>query len=153
MLKNAKANGTRVDVVNIMAFDYYDGKTTRHGRGCDSAAKGLHAQLQRLYPHRSPAALWAMEGNTVLPGIDDYPAKTEVTHLPDVKAVRAFAEKVGISTLSDLGDAARQRRLSGSDRLRSLLRAEAGAVGVQQAADPVHAAITPSQDPGCGART
>ena len=100
MLRNAKANGTRVDVVNIMTFDYYDGKTTRMGAAAISAAKGLHAQLQRLYPHRTAAALWAMEGNTVLPGIDDYPAKTEVTHLPDVKALRAFAKKVGISTLS-----------------------------------------------------
>ena len=36
----------------------------------------------------------------MLPGIDDYPAKTEVTHLPDVKAVRAFAKTKGISTLS-----------------------------------------------------
>ncbi len=100
VLENAKANGTRVDVVNIMTFDYYDGKTTRMGAAAISAAKGLHAQLQRLYPHRTAAALWAMEGNTVLPGIDDYPAKTEVTHLPDVKALRAFAKKVGISTLS-----------------------------------------------------
>jgi hypothetical protein len=100
VLKNAKANGTRVDIVNIMTFDYYDGTTTRMGRAAITAAKGLHAQLHALYPHRTGKELWAMEGNTMLPGIDDYPAKTEVTHLPDVKAVRAFAKSVGISTLS-----------------------------------------------------
>ena len=100
VLQNAKANGTRVDVVNIMTFDYYDGKTTKMGAAAISAAQGLHTQLQKLHPNRMSAEVWAMEGNTVLPGIDDYPAKTEVTHLPDVKALRAFAKKVGISTLS-----------------------------------------------------
>jgi hypothetical protein len=100
VLKNAKLNGTRVDEVNIMTFDYYDGKTTRMGAAAISAAKGLYNQLHALYPSRTPAKLWAMEGNTFLPGIDDYPAKTEVTHLPDAKAIRAFAKKVGISTLS-----------------------------------------------------
>ncbi len=100
VLKNAKANGTRVDIVNIMTFDYYDGTTTNMGAAAISAAKGLYTQLHALYPARTPAKLWAMEGNTFLNGIDDYPAKTEVTHLPDAKALRAFAKKVGISTLS-----------------------------------------------------
>ena len=99
VLKNAKKNGTRVDVVNIMTFDYYDGTTTDMGAAAISAAKGLHRQLHALYPARSSARLWAMEGNTFLNGIDDYPAKTEVTRISDVKAIKAFAQKVGISTL------------------------------------------------------
>lgn len=100
VLRNAIRNGTRVDVVNIMTFDYYDGVTTDMGAAAISAARGLHRQLHALYPHRSSRRLWATEGNTILPGIDDYPRKTEVTTLADAARVLRFARSVGISTLS-----------------------------------------------------
>jgi hypothetical protein len=100
VLRNAIRNGTRVDVVNIMTFDYYDGVTTDMGAAAISAARGLHRQLHVLYPHRSSRRLWAMEGNTILPGIDDYPRKTEVTTLSDAAGLLRFARTVGISTLS-----------------------------------------------------
>jgi hypothetical protein len=100
VLQNAIANGTRVDVVNIMTFDYYDRTTTDMGAAAVSAAKGLHAQLATLYPGKTAARLWAMEGNTILPGIDDYPRKTEVTYLADAQTVLSFAEAKGIGTLS-----------------------------------------------------
>ena len=41
-----------------------------------------------------------MVGVTILPGIDDYPRKTEVTHLRDAARLRRFAARVGIGTLS-----------------------------------------------------
>jgi hypothetical protein len=41
-----------------------------------------------------------MEGVTILPGIDDYPRKTEVTFLADAARLRRFAARVGIGTLS-----------------------------------------------------
>jgi hypothetical protein len=41
-----------------------------------------------------------MEGNTILPGIDDYPKKTEVTYLPDAQKLLDFARANGIGTLS-----------------------------------------------------
>ncbi len=41
-----------------------------------------------------------MEGNTILPGIDDYPKKTEVTYLTDAQRLLDFARANGISTLS-----------------------------------------------------
>jgi hypothetical protein len=100
VLRNAVHVGTRVDVVNIMTFDYYDGVTTDMGGAAISAARGLHRQLHGLYPHRSSRRLWAMEGVTILPGIDDYPRKTEVTYLADAARLRRFAERVGIGTLS-----------------------------------------------------
>jgi hypothetical protein len=100
VLQNAIANGTRVDVVNIMTFDYYDRTTTDMGAAAVSAAKGLHAQLATLYPGKTAARLWAMEGNTILPGIDDYPRKTEVTYLADAQTVLSFAQSKGIGTLS-----------------------------------------------------
>jgi Glycosyl hydrolases family 18 len=100
ILQNAIANGTRVDVVNIMTFDYYDRVTTDMGAAAISAAQGLHGQLASLYPSKTSAQLWAMEGNTILPGIDDYPRKTEVTYPADAQRLYDFARANGINTLS-----------------------------------------------------
>jgi hypothetical protein len=100
VLQNAIANQARVDVVNIMTFDYYDKVTTQMGAAAISAAQGLHAQLASLYPSLTSAQLWAMEGNTILPGIDDYPKKTEVTSLADAQQLLTFAQANGIGTLS-----------------------------------------------------
>ena len=100
ILQNAIANGTRVDVVNIMTFDYYDKVTTDMGGAAISAAQGLFNQLKTLYPARSDAQIWAMEGTTILPGIDDYPQKSEVTYLSDAQRLYDFAASVGIGTLS-----------------------------------------------------
>jgi Glycosyl hydrolases family 18 len=100
ILENAIANGTRVDVVNIMTFDYYDRVTTDMGAAAISAAEGLHDQLASLYPSKTSAQLWAMEGNTILPGIDDYPRKTEVTYIADAQRLLTFAQANGINTIS-----------------------------------------------------
>jgi hypothetical protein len=100
VLQNAIANGTRVDVVNIMTFDYYDHVTTDMGAAAISAAQGLFNQLHSLYPTKTTTQLWAMEGNTILPGIDDFPKKTEVTYLVDAQRLLAFAQANGIGTLS-----------------------------------------------------
>jgi len=100
VLQNAVTNGARVDVVNIMTFDYYDRTTTDMGAAAISAAQGLFDQLHTLYPAKTTAQLWAMEGNTLLPGIDDYPRKTEVTSVADAQRLLAFAQANGIGTLS-----------------------------------------------------
>jgi glycosyl hydrolase family 18 (putative chitinase) len=100
ILRSAIANNARVDVVNIMTFDYYDRVTTDMGAAAISGAQGLHSQLATLYPSKTSAQLWAMEGNTILPGIDDYPRKTEVTYVADAQRLYDFAKSVGINTLS-----------------------------------------------------
>lgn len=100
ILQNAIANGTRVDVVNIMTFDYYDRVTTDMGSVALAAAQGLHDQLASLYPAKTSAELWAMEGNTLMPGLDDYPRRTEATYPADAQKLVSFAEANGISTLS-----------------------------------------------------
>ena len=118
VLQNAVANGTRVDVVNIMTFDYYDGVTTEMGGAAIRASRNLHRQLATLYPYKSSAALWAMQGNTILPGIDDYPGSTE-RHLPAGRPPgRALRAEEGLLDALDLGGPARQRRLPGHARLR-----------------------------------
>lgn len=100
VLQNAIANGVRVDVVNIMVFDYYDKTTTDMGAGAISAAQGLVSQLHTLYPAKTTQQLWAMVGMTLLPGIDDYPKKTEVTYLPDAQRILDFSRTNGVSLLS-----------------------------------------------------
>jgi hypothetical protein len=93
VLKSAIAHGVRF-TVNIMAFDYYikASKTgIEMGTAAIAALYGTHRQLGRLYPGLSRPWLWALEGITLLPGIDDYPKKTEVTHLSDARDVARFA--------------------------------------------------------------
>lgn len=99
VLRNASRNGTRVDVVNIMAFDYYDG-TTNMLSAAEKAATATHRQLRTLYPGRTSRRVWAMIGITLMPGIDDFPQKTEVTSLADASALRRFAAQQGMGTLS-----------------------------------------------------
>ncbi|NUT21489.1 MAG: chitinase [Hamadaea sp.] len=100
ILQNAIANGVRVDIVNLMVFDYYDKVTTDMGAAALTAAQGLYDQLHTLYPAKTSVQLWAMVGLTLLPGIDDYPKKTEITYLPDAQRMLDFARADGISELS-----------------------------------------------------
>jgi hypothetical protein len=99
VIGDAIGAGASVDVVNVMAFDYYDG-TTDMGAAAVSAANGAHDQLGTLYPDRSSGELWRMLGVTLLPGIDDYPKKTEVTHLPDARRVLQLAQRHRFDLLS-----------------------------------------------------
>ena len=100
VLQNAIHNKARIDVVNIMVFDYYDGKTTDMSGAAISAAEGVFAELSSLYPSKTDAQVWGMEGITIHPGIDDFPKKTEITYLADAQTILGFASSVGIDTLS-----------------------------------------------------
>ena len=100
VLQNAIDNGTRVDVVNIMAFDYYDGVTTDMGAAAINAADGLLAQLGALYPGKSMTQLGAMVGITLMPGVDDTPRKTEKTTVADAQQVLDYATANGFNTVS-----------------------------------------------------
>jgi hypothetical protein len=100
VLQNAVANGVRIDVVNPMVFDYYDRVTTDMGGAAVSASNGLHAQLHTLFPAKTDGQLWAMQGATIMNGLDDYPRRTEVTDLADAQQLLGFARTTGMSTLS-----------------------------------------------------
>jgi Glycosyl hydrolases family 18 len=93
ILQNAITNGTRVDVVNIMTFDYYDRVTTEMGAAAINAANHTAAQLRGL-------GLNAKIGITLMPGLDDYPKKTEKTTLADAQQVLDYAQVSGLDTLS-----------------------------------------------------
>jgi hypothetical protein len=91
-----------VTSVNIMVFDYYiagEG-TVNMGQAASNAATNTHTQLASIFPALSSAQLWTMEAMTLLPGIDDYPKKTEVTSLSDAQTMLSFARANGMNLLS-----------------------------------------------------
>ncbi|MFF4685180.1 carbohydrate binding domain-containing protein [Streptomyces sp. NPDC001307] len=99
VLRSAKSAGARIDVVNIMTFDYYDGATHHMATDTETAASGLHDQLAGLYPNLSDSRLWNMVGVTEMPGVDDYgPAETFTT--ADASTVYDWAVAKGINTLA-----------------------------------------------------
>jgi hypothetical protein len=100
VLRSAVRAGVRVDVVNLMVFDWYDGKTRDMAGAAIRAAGAVHDQLRTLYPARSSAARWAMIGLTVMPGIDDFEGKTEVTTVAHAQRILAFATSHGVTHLS-----------------------------------------------------
>jgi len=57
VLRSAAGTGTRVDVVNIMTFDYYlasEPSPLDMGAEAVSAAQAAHNQLAALYPAQVP---------------------------------------------------------------------------------------------------
>ena len=99
ILKNAASNNARVDTVNIMTFDYYDGATHEMAGDTKTAAAGLEKQLAGLYPSKTAAQLWAMVGVTEMVGIDDYGAAETFT-TGDASTVLSWAQSQGINELS-----------------------------------------------------
>ncbi|MEV7599346.1 chitinase, partial [Kitasatospora sp. NPDC089797] len=99
VLRNAVSNKARVDVVNMMTFDYYDGATHDMAADTQTSAQGLYNQLAGLYPGKSPAQLWGSIGITEMPGIDDYGAAETFT-VANATTVYNWAVSKGINTLS-----------------------------------------------------
>jgi hypothetical protein len=53
-----------------------------------------------MFPAKSEAAIWAMQGATMMNGVDDYPKRTEVTDIGDAQQLLTFAKANGMSALS-----------------------------------------------------
>jgi chitinase len=99
VLQNAVSNNARIDIVNIMTFDYYDGASHEMATDTQRAAGGLHSQLASLYPSKTSAQLWSMVGVTEMIGVDDFgPAETFT--LADGPTVLNWATSQGIAELS-----------------------------------------------------
>jgi hypothetical protein len=105
VLASAVRYGARVDIVNIMTFDYYDDQPHDMAADTKNAANGLVATLRTLYPQRSTAHLWRMVGITEMIGIDDYgsggePGPKEVFTLADARAITRWAAERNVGELS-----------------------------------------------------
>ncbi|MFD8756529.1 glycosyl hydrolase family 18 protein [Kitasatospora sp. NPDC059577] len=99
VLRNAVGNNARIDVVNMMTFDYYDNATHDMAADTQTSAQGLYNQLARLYPSKTPAQLWGSIGITEMIGVDDFgPAETFT--LANATTVYNWAVSKGINTLS-----------------------------------------------------
>jgi Glycosyl hydrolases family 18 len=101
VLQNAVQEGAKVSLVNVMAFDYYDlSGAVDMGSSAIDAATSVNGQLATLYPKKSRQELYAMQGITFLPGIDDNPSKAEVTQLSGAKRILSFARDHSLGLLS-----------------------------------------------------
>lgn len=99
VLQNAISNKARIDVVNIMTFDYYLGTTQEMATDTETAAAGLESQLASLYPTKSSSQLWGMIGVTEMIGIDDF-GSAETFTTSDGSAVKSWAVSKGIDEIS-----------------------------------------------------
>jgi chitinase len=79
-----------------MTMDY--GPNEEMGQAAVSAAQGLHTQLGQIWPGRSSAQLWAMEGNTPMIGVND--STNEVFSTGDASTLESFAKSNGIQELA-----------------------------------------------------
>jgi chitinase len=105
VLTNALKNGVRVDIVNIMTFDYYDDQAHEMARDTKTAAAGLIGTLHTLYPDRSTDRLWRMVGITEMLGIDDYGSggetgPLEIFTIADARNITEWARDKNIAELS-----------------------------------------------------
>ena len=99
VLQSAVAHHARIDIVNIMTFDYYDGQPHEMGKDTVTAATAVIDQLKTIYPHKTTEQLWHMLGITEMVGIDDY-GPPEVFTTADGTYVENWAAKTGIAELS-----------------------------------------------------
>ncbi|MEU9481034.1 carbohydrate binding domain-containing protein [Streptomyces sp. NPDC048191] len=106
ILKAAKNAGIRIDVVNIMAMDYYAGTGTEMGQGAVSAAKATLAQMQSV----DSGYTYANLGITPMIGKND---DGSTFTLADAQTVESFAEQNGVGRLS-FWSANRDQPCSGS---------------------------------------
>lgn len=99
LLKNAVADQARIDIVNVMTFDYFDDAPHEMAQDTVTAAEAVIHQLQSVYPDKTTSQLWRMLGVTEMIGIDDF-GPPEILSPQDAAAVEQWAAKQDIAELS-----------------------------------------------------
>lgn len=99
VVTDAHRQGVRLDVVDAMTFDFYDGARHPMARAAESAALGLVAQLGRVLPGSSARDRWGRVGITTMIGIDDE-GRDEVLVSAGALGLRRWAAARGVDTLS-----------------------------------------------------
>ncbi|HZM75330.1 MAG TPA: carbohydrate binding domain-containing protein [Candidatus Limnocylindrales bacterium] len=69
VVRSARDNGVDVDIVNVMAMDYY--RNGDYGDFAVQAANSTFAQIKSLYPAKTDAQVWKMVGVTPMLGQND----------------------------------------------------------------------------------
>lgn len=100
VLASAAKFHAKIDVVNIMTFDYWDGVQHDMLADAKTAATGLTGQLKAtILPHASTAQLWRSVGITQMIGIDDF-GPTETYSVDQAKSLVSWARQKGVSLMS-----------------------------------------------------
>jgi hypothetical protein len=96
VVRSAKNAGVNLDMVNIMAMDYYQGAGDQ-GAKAIAAAKATQAQLKSVYGG-TDAAAWKKVGVTPMLGVND--SQNEIFLQKDARALVSFASSVHLGMLS-----------------------------------------------------
>jgi chitinase len=96
VVRSAKNAGVNLDMVNIMAMDYYQGSGDQ-GAKAISAARATQAQVKSVYGG-TDAAAWKKVGVTPMLGVND--SQNEIFLQKDARALVSFASSVHLGMLS-----------------------------------------------------
>ncbi|MFI7006929.1 cellulose binding domain-containing protein [Streptomyces sp. NPDC050145] len=108
-LKNAKSNGVRTDLVNIMAMDYGASYSGDMGTYAEQAATATQAQIKTALG-LSDAAAWKAVAVTPMIGVND--VNTEIFKVEDAGQLVSFAKSKGLGGLS-MWSATRDKQCAG----------------------------------------
>lgn len=109
LLSDAKANGVKVDTVNVMAMDYGPAYSGDMGTYAEQAATATQAQVKSVFG-LSDSAAWKAVAVTPMIGVND--VASEVFTVEDATQLVAFAKSKGIAWLS-MWSATRDRQCPG----------------------------------------
>jgi hypothetical protein len=96
VVRAARDAGVTVDMVNVMAMDYYQGPADQ-GAKAIAAARATQAQVKSIFG-LSDAAAWKKVGVTPMLGVND--SQNEVFYSDDARELVAFAKTVHLGMLS-----------------------------------------------------
>jgi len=99
VLRDAVRDHARIDIVNIMTFDYYDNQPHEMAADSMTAAQHLYDSLHQLYPAKSAHQLWSMIGITEMVGIDDF-GPPEIFTTADATTIEHWAVSKHLAELS-----------------------------------------------------
>ncbi|ONI70585.1 sugar hydrolase [Actinosynnema sp. ALI-1.44] len=97
VVQQAKNAGVNLDLVNIMAMDYYQGPADQ-GAKAIAAAKATQAQMKTVLGISDDAAAWKKIGVTPMLGVND--SRNEIFLQKDARALVSFASSVHLGMLS-----------------------------------------------------
>ena len=95
VVNSAMNAGVNLDLVNIMAMDYY--RSADYGDAAVQAATSVEDQLKTIYPGKTDAQLWAMIGVTPMLGQND---DGNVFDQADARELVSFAQSNHLGVLS-----------------------------------------------------
>ncbi len=96
IVKSARDAGVDVNMVNVMAMDYYR-TGADYGDAAIQAAQGTYNQLKVLYPAKTDAQLWAAVGVTPMIGEND---DHQIYNQADAQQLVTFAKQHHLGMLA-----------------------------------------------------